>query len=98
MEFSFLVMLMPILVLFAMGAVGIAVFRRFSNPRGVEAGVFEEKLLFEIDRLRVQMQIANERLERLEAGQRALPRGDDRRGLEPGPGREGTEPDGERGL
>ena len=92
MALSFLVMLMPILVLFAMGAVGIAVFRRFSNPRGVEAGAFEEKLLFEIDRLRVQMQIANERLERLEAGHRALPRGDDSRGLEPGSGRDGLPP------
>jgi len=98
MTFSFLVMLMPILVLVGMGAVGIAVFRRLSNPRGVEAGAFEEKLLFEIDRLRVQMQIANERLERLEAGHLAPPRGDDRRSLEPGSGREGAEPDSERGL
>ena len=98
MAFSFLLMLMPILVLVAMGAVGIAVFRRLSNPRGVEAGAFEEKLLFEIDRLRVQMQIANERLERLEAGQRALPRGEDGGSLEPGAGREKAEPDDESGL
>jgi hypothetical protein len=90
---SILGLFFPILVLGGAAAFGIAIFRRFSNPAGgVEAGAFQEKLLFEIDRLRVQMQIANERLERLEAGHRALPRGDDHRGLEPGSGREVAEP------
>ena len=76
MVFSILVMIIPILVLGGAAWIGWAFFRRLSGPTADElSGPFHEKLLYEIDRLRVQMQITNERLERLEAGYLGPPRG-----------------------
>jgi len=77
---SFLALLMMFVMFGGIAAVGVGIYRRLSKPAGgVESGAFQDKLLFEIDRLRVQMQIANERLERLEAGHLALPRRDEPR-------------------
>jgi hypothetical protein len=69
--------LAPVMVLVLIGVVGYGIVRRFSRrPDEVEGGAFQEKLLYELDRLQVQMQIANERLERLETHYLGPPRGE----------------------
>jgi hypothetical protein len=75
---------MPIIMIGVVAIVAFGVIRKFTKgPGEVEGGAFQEKLLYEIDRLQVQMQIANERLERLESRYlgpprgEALPRGED---------------------